>query len=131
MKPIVLSKHAFVRMRERFPEAVSELEQRVIGEVREAIESGRRAKNPPAFLIGKKATQGTRFVWTACERRVYVVAEKRVNGRPGMIVVTVLHSTDEETVERRKLVGPPGKVAKNGKHAARSIKAPNWKGWTA
>ncbi len=129
MKPIVLSKHAFQRMRERFPDAVKELEQRVIREVHDAIDAGRRAKNPPSFLIGKKSVNGsTRFVWTECQSRVYVIAEKRVNGKPGLIVVTVLHSTDRQTVERIKLTGPPGKVARNGRHAARSIKAPNWKG---
>lgn len=127
MKPVVMSKHAFGRMRERFPH-LRDLENRVHREIHAAIEAGRRSKNPPEFIVGTKQRNGTRFVWTECETRVYIVCEKRISGVPGLMVVTVLHRSDPVAIERAPFTKQPGKQTTAGRHAPRTSRAPKWKG---
>ncbi len=128
MKRVVISRHAYARLRERFP-TLKDHDRIVTTEVLAAIEHGRRSKTPPSF-IQYGVTRGkasTRYVWTENQSRCYVIAEKRVNGRPGIIVLTALSPRDDGLAERKQYVGPPGKQTTTGPHAPRLTRVPRLK----
>lgn len=92
-RTIVVSKHACERMRERFPH-VRAFERTAEAEVREALAAGRRSKTRPAWASIStadrvKGKHSARFVWTEDLGRCYAVRPKLINGRRGVMVLTV------------------------------------------
>lgn len=125
---IVISRHAYTRLRERFP-GLRDHDRTVTAEILEAIDAGRRSKRPPAFVKygGSQGKVSTRFVWTELEDKCYVIADKRVNGSPGIIVLTVLSPRDDVAAERQKYVKGPGKQTTKGPHAGALSRLPRLK----
>ena len=122
-QPVIVSKHACQRMRERFPE-VGDIERNAAAEVRAALAAGRRSKTKPVWASTYDRAKGensTRFVWTEDQGRCYAIRPKLINGRRGILVLTVLPTGNPDTLDRMHLVRP-ARLA--GKHSPKSLRRP-------
>lgn len=122
MIPIVVSKHAMDRMRERFP-AVRAPEKVVLREVSDAIEAGRRSTTRPvwASTFSRGKGHNARFVWNEDQSRCFVIVRKRIAGKgQGWLVVTTLSRGDPVMMERMVWAKGEPNQTRTGPHSPKS-----------